>query len=77
MSEQRPHRNVRPELASLRGHVASLTYRGAPAAEIESARARLRSAKAHLAIRELLELPVAERAELAALLLTGGGADAA
>lgn len=73
MPDERPRRNVRPELASARGRVASLTYRGGTTEEIEAARARLRSLKARIAVLEMLELPAADRMQLAGLLLTGGG----
>jgi hypothetical protein len=66
-----------PEVAAARARVAGLTARRADPKTIETARAGLRAAKARAAVRGLLTLPATERAQLAVMLLTGGGTDAA
>jgi hypothetical protein len=76
MPEQR-RRNVRPEIARARARLGALTYRGAPAEQLQAARAELEAAKARAAVRELLPLPAAERQALAELLLKGAGDAAA
>lgn len=74
---ERKRRNVRPDVAAARSRLANLASKGATLEQIDAARAELAAAKARAAVRELLPLPAAERMELAALLLTGAGDDAA
>lgn len=77
-ASERKRRNVNPAVTSAKCRLAALVSVGASPDRIEAARGALRTAKARaLVVRDLLPLPDAERMELAALLLTGAGDDAA
>ncbi len=74
-------RKPSPEVARARARLAGLTSRRASPEAISRARADLTEARGRAAVRaalgRLLELPDAERAQLAGLLLAGGGDHAA
>lgn len=70
-------RKIPADVARTRARLAGLTLRQAAPDVIGQARADLEAAKRRAAVRKLAGLPAAERAELAVLLLTGGGDHAA
>jgi hypothetical protein len=66
-------RNIDPGVAAARARVGSLTARGADPAAIAAARAQLAEANAAADVSRYQQLADRARAELARLVLAGGG----